>query len=63
MEVKPPKAVEATTVLLSALQDESSPFEVLEDFHPAFADSITLVHQESGSAITFVIVESADKED
>lgn len=59
-EVKEPEAVPATIKLLALLQDN---FIVLEDFHPGFTNSVTLVDRESTSAITLVIVESSDKKE
>lgn len=49
--------VGATIALLQELSREGSPFDVLEDFHPGYPDSVTLVHQASHSALTLVIVE------
>jgi hypothetical protein len=57
------RTVGATMVLLDALSSPESPFTVLSDFHPSFGTSITLVHSESESAITLVIVESSDSDD
>lgn len=54
----PIATVPATVKLLSLLQD--SGFAVLENFHPGFPDSITLVDADSDSAITVQIVESSD---
>jgi hypothetical protein len=59
-KVRPVKTVPATTKFLTLLLDN---FSVLENFHPAFEDSVTIVDVETGSAITVVIVEAADKDD
>lgn len=53
----PPQSVPATLKFLELVADH---FQVLEDFHPAYEDSITLVDKTTRSAITLVIVESAE---
>lgn len=59
--VPEPPTVPATAAFLELLSDPlKSPFEVMEDFHPAFAGSLTLVHPSTHSAITVVVVESSD---
>lgn len=57
-DVPKPDAVGATMRFIELLRE--SPFEVMENFHPALDDSITLVDLDSNSAITLVIVESDD---
>lgn len=52
-----PETVPATLKLLSLLAEH---FDVLEDFHPAYEDSITLVDSETRSGVTLVIVESVE---
>lgn len=58
--VAEPATVPATTKLLELLAQN---FTVLEDFHPAFTGSLTLMDRASRSAVTIVIVESADNSD
>lgn len=55
------KTVPATVKLLSLLQ--GSGFIVLDDFHPAFPDSLTLFDPESRSAVTIGVLEAADPAD
>jgi hypothetical protein len=60
-DVKEPEAVPATAKFIELLA--GSNFVVMEDFHPGFENSLTLVDQETKSAITVVIVESATEEE
>lgn len=53
-----PPTVPATTKFLELLQ--ASDFSILEDFHPAYPDSLTLIDPSTHSGITIIIVESAD---
>ncbi len=51
----PVQTVGATVKLLTLLADN---FDVLDDFHPAYPGSVTLVDRDSHSGITVQIVES-----
>lgn len=51
----PPETVPATLKLISMLSDQ---FDLLENFHPAYAESLTIVDRETRSAVTLVVVES-----
>jgi hypothetical protein len=55
------KTVPATVKLLSLLQ--GSGFIVLDDFHPNFPDSLTLVDPDTRSAVTIGVLEAADSHD
>jgi hypothetical protein len=57
----PPATVPATLRFLALVAE--SEFAVLEDFHPAWPGSVTLVDPHSRSAITVAIVESADADE
>lgn len=53
-----PATVPATTKFLTLVAEH---FAVLENFHPGYPESISLVDPETRSGITVVIVESAER--